>query len=118
MRSKKIKGIVRVCDVRFDENILSFSFEFLKDFSHVQVLFFSAVSRVISAVKRVIRALITRYWRVISAVKRVIGALITRYYCVFEFKNMFLTCLNRKTTFLVPGVFSNSNSFVLDQIKA
>jgi hypothetical protein len=63
------------------KNILSYSFEFLKDFSHVQVLFFSAVSRVISAVKRVIRALITRYSRVISAVKRVISAVLSLKKC-------------------------------------
>ena len=74
---KPVRYHVIFCEsLRYDmfdltKNILSFSFEFLKDFSHVQVLFFSAVSRVISAVKRVIRALITRYSRVISAVKRV-----------------------------------------------
>ena len=46
---KPVRYHVIFCEsLRYDmfdltKNILSFSFEFLKDFSHVQVLFFSAV---------------------------------------------------------------------------
>ena len=77
---KPVRYHVIFCEsLRYDmfdltKNILSYSFEFLKDFSHVQELFFSAVSRVISA-------LITRYSRVISAVKRVISAFLSLKKC-------------------------------------
>jgi hypothetical protein len=56
-----VKKILFSCSLKL-LFILSFSFEFLKDFSHVQLLFFSAVSRVISAVKRIIRTVITSYF--------------------------------------------------------
>ena len=88
--------------VMFDltKHILSYSFEYLKDFSHVQVLFFSAISRVI-------HALITRYICVFESIRSRNKTLLQFRTGSYRGKSALKIIkgygINRKILFLVPG---------------